>query len=756
MHEPVLAKWLRWLAYASALVPLIIFSQFMSPFHFGKVVVFRSIVEVMLVLYVLLLWQDRSYVPKSHPITWAFVAFTAAFTLTSITSVAWLQSFWGTLERMGGLWTFWHYLIFYIIIVSVLRTRRDWQILLDTMIVVGVVSAFYGFLQKTSVSWVVGSGARQRIFGTLGNPALFAGYQILVGYLALTLGLLKRTTGGWRRWYWIAALIMLFAATSTAVRGSLLGMVVATVVGLLLYNSLTRSKKGKIALLSSIGMIVIFFFLSITLRQTSLVQNSQYLQRITNFSSSTFTVKTRFWAWQAGLKGWSDSPRTVLLGWGPENFNIPFSKYFNPKFFTAPGAETFFDRAHNMFVEVLVTMGLVGLLTYLAIFWALFRTLTKFMKEPGDTRIVGIGLTALTVAYVVHNAFIFDTSANFLTFFMILAFVTHVSLRSIDASATDQRVVGGGQKMRPMTPGQVIAGIVMFLAVTVLIYKTNVRPSLANYATTRAIVAGWNGDFVTAVNKYRESIDYDTPGRYEFRQRFAQYLLEVSASTDTSKIANFNDVVSTAIQDVERNISENPRDYLPLLYLSRLHITLGKNDTHSPHNTAALEYATRALEISPTFVRTYYEIAQVYLNMKDYDTALEWFKKARDLNPDVEVSYWYLGLVQYQRGNVQEAIKYLDISLQKGHALTEPDAQKLVTIYLNIKDFKRIVIVYEQLVKNFPDNYRNWASLAAAYTQVGRIPDAVNAVRKAVELNPNDTAFRQQAEMFLRSLGATL
>jgi hypothetical protein len=88
INEPGLAKLLRWLIYISALVPLVIFSQYMSPFHFGKVIVLRSIVQVMVVLYLLLIWRDRSYLPKSHPILWAFVAFTVAFTITSVTSIA--------------------------------------------------------------------------------------------------------------------------------------------------------------------------------------------------------------------------------------------------------------------------------------------------------------------------------------------------------------------------------------------------------------------------------------------------------------------------------------------------------------------------------------------------------------------------------------------------------------------------------------------------------------------------------------------
>lgn len=761
MYEQGLAKWLRWLVYASALVPLIIFSQYMSPFHFGKVVVLRGIVQVMVVLYLLLIWRDRSYLPKSHPILWAFVAFTAAFTLTSITSVAPMQSFWGTLERMGGLFTFWHYLAFFIVAISVLRSRRDWQVLLDLMIFAGAASAIYGFLQKTDWSFILGSGGRSRIFGTLGNPALFAGYQILVAFLALTLSFMKRTSKNWRIWYWSAGGFMLLAALSTAVRGSLIGIAIGALLWALLWSVLNRSKRAKIALLTGLSGLIAFVFLGIMFRNTSLVQHSSYLNRVTDFSSSTFTVRTRFWAWEAGLKGWSENPKTVMLGWGPENFNVPFSKYFNPKFFTAPGAETFFDRAHNMFMEVLVTMGLVGLLSYVGIFATLFWTLAKLMRESGDGRVLGIGFTAMTVAYIIHNAFIFDTSANFLTFFMLLAFATYVAQRGLDGEkqTTNEKRQHISKRW---TGAQMSAAAVMGVVVAVAVYATSVRPTLANYASTRAIIAGWRGDWVGAVNKYREAIDYDTPGRYEFRHRFAQYLLELSSTADVSKVPNYQQVVLQAIADVQNNTAENPKDYLPYLYLSRLYIILGKGDSHSPYNDLALKASSNALDISPTFVRTYYEVAQAYLNKGDMESAFMWFEKAQKLQPDVAVTYWYMGSVRYQIAakkndiaGVREAAVYYETALAKGYSLTESDSQKLVNIFVQLGNMRGVVAIFEQLTTAFPTKTEYWSSLATAYARVGRTQDAIAVARKLIELFPNDSAIKAEAEQYIRSLGGT-
>ncbi len=754
MNESFLSRCLRYAIYAIAFVPLIIFSQYVSPFHFGKVVIFRSIVQIMIPLYALLVWRDRSYLPKGHPILWAFLAFAAAFSLTTATSVAFLQSFWGTLERMGGLFTFWHYVAYLVMLVSVVRTRNDWDILLNLFVGVGFLSAMYGVLQKTDLSFIMGGGGRARIFGTIGNTALFAGYQILVAFLALTMSFMSRTTKNWRIWYRGAAALMLGAVISTAVRGSLIGIVLGGISWALLWSVLNRSKLAKKLLLGGLTSVIVFVFLGLALRPTSLVQNSPYLRRVTDFSSSTFTVQTRFWAWSAGLKGWSESPKTMLVGWGPENFNIPFSKHFNPKFFNGPGSETFFDRAHNMFMEVLVTMGLVGLLSYLSMFAMLFIALAHMMKRGGDERVLGIGFTAMTIAYVVHNSFIFDTSANFITFFTLLGYVIHVAWRSVDAAPLKI-----ARRVSWSAPQIFVAGL-LAIVTALFVYGTNVRPSFANYASTRAIVASWDGDWVGAVNKYREAIEYDVPGRYEYRHRFAQYLLELGSTTDISKIPDFEKVSLRVAEDVKKNIQENPLDYLPYLYLSRVYSTLGSTSSKSPYNDMALEQSMKALDISPTFVRTYYEIAQVYLNKADYLSAYQWFKKAVDLQPEVGVSYWYLGSVRLAmagKGNdpviLKDAAKLMTMAVNKGYAMSEEDAQRLLDTHLRLNDMANAAQVLELMVKNFPANLEYMRLLADTYANLGRVQDAITAARKVIELANGDQAVIDAATQFIISLG---
>ncbi|MEK7121098.1 MAG: O-antigen ligase family protein [Patescibacteria group bacterium] len=765
MKESNLVKFLRFGIYLTAFVPLIIFKDFISPFHFGKVVVFRSLVEILGAGYLVLILKDRSYLPRRDKVFWAFFLFVLAFSLTTITSVLPYPSFWGSLERMGGLWTFWHYFLFFIILTSVFTKKEHWQKLLNLTIFAGVLSAFYGFGQKTNIEFFVGSGGRERIFGTIGNPALFAGYELLSVFLSLIMYLQFKVSGTFfaakkvpdtfrRTSYLFAFVITSVAALMTAVRGSVLGYAVGLSVFAFLWMRHKKSRIGSIVFNVLIGSIVLFVVFSSLFSGSSFVKNSRYLSRITDLSLTSVTVQTRFWAWQAGLKGWSENPKTMLLGWGPENFNIPFSKHFNPKFFVGLGSETLFDRAHNMFVEVLVTMGVIGFLAYVNIFIALFASLKKLLKNT-DFVVYGAGFISAIIAYIIHNSFIFDTSANFIVFFTIMGFVSwlarpraEIDLAPAAPSRGDN--VSAAQRTGNFGSGTVnIIAIILVGLVSVLIYKTNILPAKANYATTRAIIFGWASDFNGALAKYKESLSYDVPGKYEYRHRLTQYL--VGGGGPSVKEKAVREAYGYALNEIDKNIKENPIDYLPYLYGSRLNIILGKDDPKSSYNDRALNYSMKALELSPTFIRTYYEIAQAYLNKKDYSKAIEFFQRVADLNSENGLSYWYLGVAKIESGNAS-GIKDLEKALtaENRYSPSEQDYLRLVSIYLANKDFVHIANVYEGLIAFNPKNPQYFASLAAAYANLGRIDDAVAMARKTVQVDPS---FEADARVFVKSLG---
>jgi O-antigen ligase len=81
---------------------------------------------------------------------------------------------------------------------------------------------------------------------------------------------------------------------------------------------------------------------------TDFVQKSPVLSRFTNLSWADRTIDSRLTIWQMGWQAVKERP---VLGWGPENFIVIFSKYYQPKLWNQ---EPWFDRSHNIYLDWLI------------------------------------------------------------------------------------------------------------------------------------------------------------------------------------------------------------------------------------------------------------------------------------------------------------------------------------------------------------------------------------------------------------------
>src|SRR3989339_2255094 len=121
-----LVKVLKFLIYATFFVPLLVLpTSFIFPFIVPKILLFRALVTLMIGGYVLLLlinWQE--FKPRFSLLNLALAAFLASFTISTFTGVDPYHSFWDNHERMLGLFTIFHYVVFYFVCSSVFKTWK--------------------------------------------------------------------------------------------------------------------------------------------------------------------------------------------------------------------------------------------------------------------------------------------------------------------------------------------------------------------------------------------------------------------------------------------------------------------------------------------------------------------------------------------------------------------------------------------------------------------------------------------------------
>jgi len=736
----IYAKILKWGIFISLFLPLVIFSQYLSPFHFGKVIIFRILVEILAVFYIVLIIADKSYRPKWTLILITFSIFTGLYVFTGIIGVDFYNSLWGSLERMGGIFSFLHYWIYFLILTSIIKSKKDWNKVLKISVFVGFLSILFAYGQRFELSrFFVGWQHGERVIGTIGNPALFAGYLLFVVYLALLFLLRTETSIKEKGLYAAVILLGTPVLLMTAVRGAMLSLFATAVILAIFFILKSGNKKIKIGLVSILILFVILAVGAWVSKDKPWVKNISWLSRLTDISRSTDTVQTRLWSWNSALKGWKDRP---IFGWGPENFMYLHMKYFNSGLFTQMGSETIWDRAHNMVLEELSTMGAVGLLSYLSIFFVIFHLLIKGFKRGRIDKISFGVISAMILAYFGQNLFIFDTFANYFLFFLSLGYINFLSFGTLEENPE--------KSVPERTASPFLIAILLVLAV-ILGYQTGIKPARANFASTRAILAGQAGKAQEALNKYREALGYGSPqGAYEIRHKLAAFAIQVIESM-RQKNQDFDPALMYyAIGEIEKNIEKYPLDTTPYLYAGRMYILLiGKDDNAGAKAEAAIQ---KAIDLNPKNPRIWYEMGQARLSQKKYQESYNAFKTALDLNPGVNLSWWFLSNVAYQMGNYQEAVFDAEKAIAMGYNSypnSVVDLMRLVNIYDKVGNYKKVLEYYLMAVAEQPDNPQLYASLAVAYAKNGYKEQAIQAAQKAAELDPE---FKDEADKFIQSL----
>ena len=155
----------------------------------------------------------------------------------------------------------------------------------------------------------------------------------------------------------------------------------------------------------------------------------------------------------------------------------------------------------------------------------------------------------------------------------------------------------------------------------------------------------------------------------------------------------------------------------------------------------------------------YYQnsLAYAYVQLEQYDSAVELYKKALETNPHDEwsaVVAQALAAIYHQiKGNSEAAISMLQNSL----LLTKNKSQiyeAIADIYYDIEDLDHAIEYYQLALKDDFDNPKIYSRLAMAYWEQDSIEKAVIYYSKAIELDSTyDIAYNNLGVVFLDGLG---
>lgn len=692
-------KYLSYVIYGALfLVPflsIIITGQSFFPFITGKNFLFRILVEIGLAAYILRAFTNPKVRPEKSWILIAYTVFFLVISLATIFSIDSLRSFWSNFERMEGLIGHIHLFAYFLVLVGTLSTEKLWNKFLHTTLFASIVVGVYSVLQLFGYVRIFQSS--ERIEATFGNSTYLAVYLLFHIFIAAFLLFNKKERSLWQTlltpfyyfkkregfrlpdlFYWsiivLESVILLFTETRGAIVGLLAGLVVIAVLQVVLNKGAAR----KYSLMALTGLVVVSS-LFMVFKDSELLQENRITRRLSSISLNDSAVQARFTVWGMAYEGFKEKP---ILGWGMENFNIVFNKYYEPKLFNE---EPWFDRAHNVFFDWLINAGILGLLAYLslfasAVYYLLFRG-SEHINLNG--RIILVGLLA---AYFAQNVFVFDNIMSYVMFFTILGFV-HYSYKEKWDSETLKNVA------RKEFSEKVIYIVGPLLVVLLMgsLYYANIKP----FSTSRDLIKGLTQFEQTRGIAYNQNLLEDVIDRgYLGKQEAAEQYLQLA----------FN---------VSQNNTIPQEDRIAFLESARTKME-------------------EVIELRPLDARPKLFLGSFFIRFQDFDNALLYLREAQELSPEKQAIQIEIVNALISQRKFEEAFQVAE----KMYALEERNEQAgLIYAAAAITNNKQD-IAEEVLLKHFDTTIVPNERLANAYLVIGQTQKAIEILEKIKEQNP--------------------
>jgi len=656
-------------------VPLFFIGDTVYPAVISKTAFFQALVEAAFFLWLALAITDKRYRPRFTSLIMTLVAFVIVIVIVSILGVDPSRSFWSIYGRMFGVVTILHMVALAVVVSSVFDGRGRRRLMYASLATSFVVSAIAIIQTKYQILPALGgaaTGINIRSGSTFDNPSFLAGYiifNIFIGIYLLLDKYRERTDknrdnvdkyGDKVDKYNLISTLFLFLSIFinvivvflTQTRGDILGLG-AGVFLLLVFFAARPPRTGGILGGRKFYMVIVMVIVVVCstfwfTRTSPFWGNVPGLRRFQDVSISlgSAELQPRIIALRLAWRGFLDRP---FLGWGPENFNIVFDKYYDPKTLEANYNETRFDKPHNFLMEFLVTGGILLFLSFAALAYFFIRQAWRLKDGP-----FGQIAIAAFAAYAIQNLFIFDTLGPAMMLYLFIGLVDgeyggERGVASPNARETSSSNARSGANAGSRGVDKVNAGVVgVFAAVALaIIYFLNVQTTSAAYYEYWGFQYLANGRIQAGIDYFKSTLGVWSPYHYDFAKDYATAMSE-------AYFYNGNDIpqenVRAAVLEMEKARDAHPLDAYNHYVLVDMYNQVSAIDP-SYYLPLAEKEAMIALKLSPNRQEVYFSLAKTKSLEGKNDEAIALVKYALGLDPKVPDAHFYYGLLAFAMGD---------------------------------------------------------------------------------------------------------
>lgn len=259
----------------------------------------------------------------------------------------------------------------YFLLVNLMRTKK-WinrcvAALVSSATVVAIIGIFeYIFGKGSDPSWIdttLFSSIKLRIVSLFENPNMLATYLVLVFPFALAALVLAKNS----RLRFFAFIISALFVCSIIMTWSRAAWIAAAIAALIFFSVYSRKT------LRIFGVILLAFPI------IPMILPGNILDRIVSiFNLTDSSISYRIYTWVGSLR-MAEDHLLGGIGFGTDAFKTIYPQY------AFAGIESA-EHAHSLYLQILISMGIGGLLAFGILIFLCFQKCSEYIKKPEDQR----------------------------------------------------------------------------------------------------------------------------------------------------------------------------------------------------------------------------------------------------------------------------------------------------------------------------------------------------------------------------------
>ncbi len=556
------------------------------PHLFGKAILNQSLIQILFALWLILITMDRSYLPSlKQPLVKAIHLFFIVLILTQFFSVDFHRSFWSPLSSMNGLWHHLHWWALFTVLSSTVRKPSQWLHLLSVCAGTSILAGAYTLTQWAQDGFT-------RADGVFGNSLHSSSYTLIA--LAFSIALLGSKKRAIRILGILALVTNGLTLLATSSRSSLLAATGAMIVLLVCYLGRKKTNRRRLWITAGTATLVLGAIVGVSL----------YTPHLNHLTSTTVTDRVDLA--RIAVTAITQKP---LTGWGLNTFSVPLRSLYDQG--TYPGLlQGFYEDAHNAYLELASSAGIVTLILWLLILALAAQTLHTRLRTTPDTFILAALMAALA-AQATQDLFFSHTHYTSLLLFFLLAAVAHQSNPATNQPTTPWLA----QSWMRLGAMSLIAAAMLFS-----LFQTGYLPAQSQLTITQQIDVITSADYQTLLENYQTAKEFSSPWFMD-----EQLFMTTGVSTglltyhlDDEPSKQFATIFA---QDLEKATKDHPSNYK--LALSAARIFAADDALQDQPITRAQLGIEQARALAPGFHATDWTELEIALHFGEYTQATQ-------------------------------------------------------------------------------------------------------------------------------------